>query len=160
MTYTEKKKSYSHSFYVCYFNSLRWAVLGQCWPACPHNLWYVHPAYHLYVIKLNETYMDRPVTRPKRVNSPTWGLPPPWKRALRFFIDYIFIWDLFNKQKRVFASTEFQMIMIQYCSKPYITDWNCLDHAVCCSTEGNGGHGLKLQKLGPTFQVWMRCHAN
>ena len=27
--------------------------------------------------------MDRQVTRPKRVTSPTWGPPPPCKQALR-----------------------------------------------------------------------------
>ena len=29
-------------------------------------------------------YMDRRVTPPKRVTSPTWGPPPPGKQALRF----------------------------------------------------------------------------
>ena len=28
-------------------------------------------------------YMDRKVTPPKRVNSTTWGPPPPCKQALR-----------------------------------------------------------------------------
>ena len=28
-------------------------------------------------------YMDRKVTPPKRVNSTTWGFPPPSKQALR-----------------------------------------------------------------------------
>ena len=28
-------------------------------------------------------YMERPVTPPKRVTSPTWGPPPPCKQALR-----------------------------------------------------------------------------
>ena len=28
-------------------------------------------------------YMDRRVTPPKRVTSPTWGPPPPCKQALR-----------------------------------------------------------------------------
>ena len=27
-------------------------------------------------------YMDRRVTPPKRVNTSTWGFPPPWKQAL------------------------------------------------------------------------------
>ena len=27
-------------------------------------------------------YMNRRVTPPKRVTSPTWGLPPPYKQAL------------------------------------------------------------------------------
>ena len=27
--------------------------------------------------------MERPVTPPKRVTSPTWGPPPPCKQALR-----------------------------------------------------------------------------
>ena len=30
--------------------------------------------------------MDRPVTPPKRVTSPTWGPPPPCKQALPFMI--------------------------------------------------------------------------
>ena len=33
-------------------------------------------------IKMRD-YMDRRVTPPKRVTSPTWGLPPPCKQALR-----------------------------------------------------------------------------
>ena len=33
-------------------------------------------------IKMRE-YMDRRVTPPKRVTSPTWGPPPPCKQALR-----------------------------------------------------------------------------
>ena len=28
--------------------------------------------------------MDRRITPPKRVTSPTWGLPPPCKQALSF----------------------------------------------------------------------------
>ena len=28
-------------------------------------------------------YMDRRVTPPKLVTSSTWGLPPPWKQAVR-----------------------------------------------------------------------------
>ena len=30
--------------------------------------------------------MDRRVTPPKRVTSPTWGLPPPCKQALRYLL--------------------------------------------------------------------------
>ena len=33
-------------------------------------------------IKMRD-YMDRRVTPPKRVTSPTWGTPPPSKQALR-----------------------------------------------------------------------------
>ena len=33
-------------------------------------------------IKMRD-YMDRRVTPPKRVTSPTWGPPPPYKQALR-----------------------------------------------------------------------------
>ena len=29
-------------------------------------------------------YMDRRVTLPKRVTSPTWGPPPPCQQALRY----------------------------------------------------------------------------
>ena len=29
-------------------------------------------------------YMDRRITTPKRVTSPTWGPPPPRKQALRY----------------------------------------------------------------------------
>ena len=32
-------------------------------------------------IKMRD-YMDKPVTPPKRVKSPTWGPPPPCKQAL------------------------------------------------------------------------------
>ena len=32
-------------------------------------------------IKMRD-YMDRWVTPPKRVTSPTWGPPPPYKQAL------------------------------------------------------------------------------
>ena len=31
-------------------------------------------------------YMDRRVTPPKRVTSPTWGPPPPCKQALRLLV--------------------------------------------------------------------------
>ena len=34
-------------------------------------------------IKMRD-YMDRRVTPPKRVTSPTWGPPPPCKQALNF----------------------------------------------------------------------------
>ena len=40
-----------------------------------------HPAYHVNVIKMRG-YMDTRVTPPERVTSPTWGPPPPCKRAL------------------------------------------------------------------------------
>ena len=36
-------------------------------------------------IKMRD-YMDRRVTPPKRVTSPTWGLPPPCKQALNVYI--------------------------------------------------------------------------
>ena len=36
-----------------------------------------HPNYH------ENVYMDRRVTPPKRVTSPTWGPPSPWKQARR-----------------------------------------------------------------------------
>ena len=35
--------------------------------------------------------MDRRVTPPKRVTSPTWGPPPPRKRALRQLIHRVFM---------------------------------------------------------------------
>ena len=38
-----------------------------------------HPTYHINVMR---DYMDRRVTPPKRVTSPTWGPPPPSKQAL------------------------------------------------------------------------------
>ena len=34
-------------------------------------------------IKMRD-YMDRWVTPPKRVTSPTWGPPPPYKQALTY----------------------------------------------------------------------------
>ena len=36
-------------------------------------------------IKMRD-YMDKRVTPPKRVTSPTWGHPPPCKQALRSFV--------------------------------------------------------------------------
>ena len=39
-----------------------------------------HPTYDL--MKMRD-YMDRRVTPPKRVTSPTWGPPPPCKQALK-----------------------------------------------------------------------------
>ena len=33
--------------------------------------------------------MDRRVTPPKRVTSPTWGPPPPCKQALNINYDYV-----------------------------------------------------------------------
>ena len=36
-------------------------------------------------IKMGD-YMDRRVTPPKRVTSPTWGPPPPCKQALNVYI--------------------------------------------------------------------------
>ena len=43
-----------------------------------------HPTYHANVVKLKRMrgYMDRRVTIPKLVTSPTWGPPPPCKQAL------------------------------------------------------------------------------
>ena len=43
-----------------------------------------HPTYHVNVIKFNKMrdYMDRQVTPPERVTSPTWGPPLPCKQAL------------------------------------------------------------------------------
>ena len=43
-----------------------------------------HPIYHVNgnQIKMRD-YMDRRLTPPKRVTSPTWGPPPPCKQALR-----------------------------------------------------------------------------
>ena len=32
-------------------------------------------------IKMSD-YMDKRVTPPKRITSPTWDPPPPWKQAL------------------------------------------------------------------------------
>ena len=43
-----------------------------------------HPTCHVHVIKLN--YMDRRVTPPKRVTSPTWGPPLPCKQALKLLL--------------------------------------------------------------------------
>ena len=37
------------------------------------------PTYRVNVMR---DYMDRRVTPPKRVTSPTWGPPPPSKQAL------------------------------------------------------------------------------
>ena len=38
-------------------------------------------------IKIRD-YMDRRVTPPKRVTSPTWGPPPPCKQALRRLLPF------------------------------------------------------------------------
>ena len=32
-------------------------------------------------------YMDRQVTTPKRVTTPTWGRPPPHKQAVSLFLN-------------------------------------------------------------------------
>ena len=37
-------------------------------------------------IKMRD-YMDRRVTPPKQVTSPTWGPPPPCKQALKLIIN-------------------------------------------------------------------------
>ena len=43
-----------------------------------------HPTYHVNVIKIKmRDYMDRRVTTPKRVTSPTWGLHLYVKKALK-----------------------------------------------------------------------------
>ena len=43
-----------------------------------------HPTYHVNLIKSKmRDYMDRRVTPPKRVTSPTWGPSPQCKQALR-----------------------------------------------------------------------------
>ena len=44
-----------------------------------------HLSCKLDQIKMRD-YMDRRVTPPKRVTSPTWGPPHPWKLALSQFI--------------------------------------------------------------------------
>ena len=40
-------------------------------------------------------YMDRQVTPPKRVISPTWGPPPPCKQALKWRLP-LFIYERFK----------------------------------------------------------------
>ena len=40
-----------------------------------------HPSFKRDQIKMRN-YMDRRVTQPKRVSSPTWRPPPPCKQAL------------------------------------------------------------------------------
>ena len=35
--------------------------------------------------------MDRRVTPPKRITSPTWGPPPPCKQTLRMSNDFLFL---------------------------------------------------------------------
>ena len=37
-------------------------------------------------IKMRD-YMDRRVSPPKRVTSPSWGAPPPCKQALSYVVD-------------------------------------------------------------------------
>ena len=37
-------------------------------------------------IKIRD-YMDRQVTSPKRVTTPTWGRPPPHKQAVSLFLN-------------------------------------------------------------------------
>ena len=39
-------------------------------------------------IKMRD-YIDRRVTPPKQVTSPTWGLPPPRKQAVRHIWQYV-----------------------------------------------------------------------
>ena len=39
-------------------------------------------------IKMRD-YMDRRVTSPKRVTSPTWGPPPPCKQALIHYLGFV-----------------------------------------------------------------------
>ena len=48
-------------------------------------------------IKMRD-YLDRRVTPPKRVTSPTWGPPPPCKQALRreFILFFSFIFKFGN----------------------------------------------------------------
>ena len=43
---------------------------------------FVTAACVLPLVKMKD-YMDRRVTPPKQVTSPTWGSPPPCKQALR-----------------------------------------------------------------------------
>ena len=43
-------------------------------------------------IKMRD-YMDRRVTSPKRVTSPTWGPPPPCKQALSLHLRPIYYDD-------------------------------------------------------------------
>ena len=45
--------------------------------------WSPHLSCKRNQIKMRD-YMDRRITPPKRVTSPTWGLPPPCKQALSF----------------------------------------------------------------------------
>ena len=45
-----------------------------------------HPTYQVNVITLKmRDYMDRRATTPKRVTPPTWGPPPPCKKALNAY---------------------------------------------------------------------------
>ena len=43
-------------------------------------------------IKMRD-YIDRWVTPPKQVTSPTWGPPPPFKQALSFCFQSLLQWD-------------------------------------------------------------------
>ena len=114
--------------------------------------------------------MDRRVTRPKRVNSLTWGPPPPWKQALNF-VSTIFSWkvkvlstlfvmrSVWQAKESLRNSTAFQMIMIQYCLTPYISHWSCFLSSVALRKEMID-IDWNFKNLGQLFQVWMLCPTN
>ena len=50
-----------------------------------------YPTYRVNVIKLKWETMDKRVTPPKRVTSPTWDPPPPCKQPLRSFWKFLVV---------------------------------------------------------------------
>ena len=55
-------------------------------------------------------YMDRRYTPPKRVTSPTWGPPPPYRQALTLTVDAIIS---SNTKLRLFEIHELCVIRIR-----------------------------------------------
>ena len=64
-------------------------------------------------------YMDRPVTPPKLVTSPTWGPPPPCKQALRKTSCVFIFWE---------KSIKIIVIALDFFPKSTLSHWLLEDH--------------------------------
>ena len=62
--------------------------------------------------------MDRRVTPPKQVTSPTWGPPPPLKQALRSIVVIFYRSRCFH---RFFSITRFYILFEETINIEYIT---------------------------------------
>ena len=68
--------------------------------------------------------MDRRVTPPKRVTSPTWGPPPPYKQAVKGL--YHALYYLFQNIKGIFESIEFRNLWSSFKAAGFKVHFLCV----------------------------------